>query len=193
MRTLAALLTSFALGTSLPAETAGADDWWNSVTEVLTSEIKAPGEGDATLRVELIKPEEVKEITEAEGTVTGYSLDGKKLPESYWPGRTLLRRFEVEWDGKKIDIPEQHWADLAGFRIYESNLDLTPMTSAQVREASRFLAELERPWVTISADGDTLLIEWQRSEECDTRSTIRWIIRKDGTILRHRDTPPHEC
>ena len=37
------------------------------------------------------------------------------------------------------------------------------------------------------------IIEWERPEECDSHSTIRWIVIKSGVVLRHRHCPPHEC
>ena len=45
---------------------------------------------------------------------------------------------------------------------------------------------------SLSAEGGTVLIEWERPEECDSHSTIRWIVSKSGTVLRHRHCPPHE-
>jgi hypothetical protein len=45
---------------------------------------------------------------------------------------------------------------------------------------------------SLSAEGGTVLIEWGRDEECDSSSTIRWIVSKSGTMLRHRNCPPHE-
>ena len=169
-------------------------DWWPTVSEKLVCSAKAE-EGNAVLRVELQKPDEkqIKELKDADGSVTGYSLNGKKLPERFWPGCTLIKKFDLQWDGKKIDIPERFWADLAGLRIQESSLNLEKLSPDSRFEGEKFLAQLDRPRVYISADGGTLLIEWGRPEECDGHSTIRWIISKSGTILRHRHTPPHEC
>lgn len=152
-------------------------------------------EGNAVLRVEMEKPSEerLQEVKDSEGAVTGYLLDGKKLPERFWPGCTMIKKFELEWEGKKIEIPKRFWADLAGFRIQESPLSTAALPVEKRFEGEKFLASLDKPRVYISADGGTLLIEWDRPEECDGRSTIRWIISKSGTILRHRHTPPHEC
>ena len=50
-----------------------------------------------------------------------------------------------------------------------------------------------RYFLSLSAEVGTVLIEWERPEECDSHSTIRWIISKSGVVLRHRHCPPHEC
>jgi hypothetical protein len=43
--------------------------------------------------------------------------------------------------------------------------------------------------VFLSAEGGTALIEWERPEECNSHSTIRWIVSKSGVILRHLTLP----
>lgn len=171
-----------------------ATHWWSTVSESLSFTTKAE-EGDAILRVQLEKPDEerLQEIKNAEGVVTGYSLDGKKLPERFWPGCSLIKQFQLEWEGKRIDIAERYWTDLAGFLIQESPLRLEELPAEKRSEGEQFLAKLDKPRVYISADRETLLIEWDRPEECDGRSTIRWIINRSGLILRHTHTPPHEC
>lgn len=41
---------------------------------------------------------------------------------------------------------------------------------------------------------ETVLIEWEYPEGCDSHSIIiRRIISKSKTVLRHRLCPPHEC
>jgi hypothetical protein len=194
MKTFFACLLSLI---ALPLVHSGEGDpaeWWAGVTEELACTVKAE-EGDAELRVELRQPDEEKlqPVKDADGTLTGYLFEGKRMPEGFWPGRSLIKAFEVRWGGKKIEIPERFWADLAGFRIQKSPLDPSKLPEDQQSEARQFLERLDRPRVIISADGGTLLIEWERGEECDGHSTIRWIISKSGTILRHRHTPPHEC
>lgn len=179
---------------ALNAQGVDSADWWNDVSESLICVAKAE-EGDAVLLVELEKPDEerLQEIKDPEGVVTGYSVDGKKLPDRFWPGCAVIKKFELEWEGKKIEIPERFWTDLAGFRIQESPLKVDELQADKRFEAEQFLASLDRPRVYISADGGTILIEWDRPEECDGRSTIRWIVSKSGSVMRHRHTPPHEC
>ena len=152
-------------------------------------------EGNIRLVVELIKPgdDALKEIKDSNGDTIGYSLKGERLPERFWHGCSLISKFELIWDGKRIDIPQRFWRDLAGFRIEVSPLDPEKLPADMHWKARDFLEGLEQPHVILSADGNTVLIEWGRGEECDGHSTIRWIISKSGTILRHRHTPPHDC
>lgn len=170
------------------------EKWWEGVSETLKFTAKAE-DGDATLSVELYVPDEkqIKELKDPEGAITGYSLDGKKMPERFWPGSNMIRKFELAWEGKKIEIPQRFWEDLAGFVIQESPLDVAKLPPGQQADATEFLESLKRPHVFISADGGTILIEWERGEECDSHSVIRWMITKGGVVLRHRHTPPHEC
>jgi hypothetical protein len=137
--------------------------------------------------------ERVQVIKNAEGVVTGYSIDGKRLPERFWPGCAIIKKFELEWEGKAIKIPERFWSDLAGFRIQNSPLKPEELPAERRFEGEQFLASLEKPRVYISADGGTILIERDRPEECDGRSTIRWMLSKAGAVMRHRHTPPHDC
>ena len=169
-------------------------EWRETVKEVLRFTAKSD-EGNIRLVIELIKPDEnsLKEIKNSKGDTIGYSLKGERLPERFWHGCTLISKFDLFWDGKRIDIPQRFWRDLAGFRIQASPLDPEKLPAAMHSKAMDFLAGLNQPHVILSADGNTVLIEWGRGEECDGHSTIRWIISKSGTILRHRHTPPHEC
>lgn len=170
------------------------EKWWQGVSEILKFTAKAE-EGNATLNVELYVPAEkqIKELKDPDGTLTGYSMDGKKMPERFWPGSSLIKKFELVWDGKPIEIPKRFWEDLAGFTIQSSSLEVDKLPSEQQAAAAEFLENLTRPHVSISADGGTILIEWERGEECDGHSVIRWMITKGGVVLRHRHTPPHEC
>ena len=92
-----------------------------------------------------------------------------------------------------MPIPERFWSDLAGLDIETSTLDPAQLKSDLQWDAKKFLEALRQPRVMLSAEGGTALIEWVRAEECNGVSTIRWIIGKSGTVLRHRHEPPHEC
>jgi hypothetical protein len=190
------LLTLFcAMG--LEAQEAKPDsgpDWSQTIKEVLRFTAKSE-QGDIRLAVELIKPEgdSLKEIKDSKGDTIGYSFKGERLPERFWPGCTMISKFELFWDGKRLEVPRRFWGDLAGFRIEVSSLDPEKMKGEMHWKATEFLAALSQPRVILSADGGTVLIEWGRGEECDGHSTIRWIVSKSGIILRHRHTPPDEC
>ena len=126
MKRLFILLAIITAVQGIGAQDTDPSNWWTDVTESHSCTAKAE-EGNAVVRVELEKPDEerVKEIKDAEGVVTGYSIDGKKLPERFWPGCAVIKKFELEWEGKQIEIPERFWTDLAGFRIQNSPLDST--------------------------------------------------------------------
>lgn len=168
--------------------------WWSSVQEISAYTAKSEN-GNIILNVALTKPdpEKLVELKSSDGDTIGYSLNGKKLPERYWPGCAFISKFELTWDGKKIAIPERFWNDLPGFLIQVSPLNPEKVPPQERYEAIRFLDSLKKPRVILSADGNTVLIEWVRPEDCDGRSTIRWMISRSGTILRHRHTPPSEC
>lgn len=176
------------------AQESAAPDWWQSVEKVSHFTARSD-DGKATLTVDLTTPEEESLTPQIapNGDTIGYTLKGEKLPDRFWPGCTLISRFQLMWDGKRVDIPKRYWKDLAGFRIQTSPLKPDSLPPALQGEAEQFLASLDQPRVILSADGGTILIEWRRPEDCDNHSTIRWIINRSGTILRHIYTPPDEC
>jgi hypothetical protein len=171
------------------------EEWWKTVnSESLKFRAKSV-EGELILSVALLKPSE-KEVTEVinkNGGGRSYHYQGKALPSRFSQGQSLLTRFDLTWDSKAIEIPERFWSDLVGLDIETSNLDFTHLGPQLQWRAQEFLEGLRQPRVTLSAEGGTALIEWVRPEECDSRSTLRWIVSKSGTVLRHRHEPPHEC
>ncbi|SHK09160.1 hypothetical protein SAMN02745181_3237 [Rubritalea squalenifaciens DSM 18772] len=183
----------FSLGAQ--AQLAKNPHWHKSVSYTLSSTVKNPYSeyGEATLYVELYEPTdaELEKIKNHKGQTVGYKLKGQKLPSRFWKGETLIRKFELTWDGKKIDIPERFWADLAGFRLQQSSLKLEDVPDDQKPYARGFLSHLNKPKIHISADRGTVLIEWTRSEECDGHSRLHWVISKSGKVLRHRTMAPH--
>ncbi len=162
------------------------ETWWNAVEspDEFTAE---SGEGDVSLMVVLFRPpgEAVKEVKDKDGS-TSYQYDGKKLPERYWPGESLLKKFELRWSGKTVGIDPRFWSDLAGLKIQDSLFRVEDISPDHVGAYFDFLGKLQQPRLTFSADRGTVLIEWKRSEECDSHSVIRWIVSRSGTVLRHR-------
>lgn len=167
--------------------------WWEGVVAVTDFTAKSQ-EGNLTLAVELEIPNEADlvEHPEVDGEYRGFSYRGEKLPLRFWPGCSLIKKFDFRWDGTPIKIEKRFWRDLAGFVIQDipNKPALKPKDSWKYEE---FIARLRQPRVMISADGGTALIEWVRPEECDSSSTTRWIISRSGTVLRHRHEPPHDC
>jgi hypothetical protein len=170
-------------------------DWYETINSDALSYKAVSGDGILVLQVELFRPpeDEVTEAKDEKGKFRCYQYKGKDMPESFWPGQSLLTRFELTWDGKAMNIPGRFWNDLPGLRLETSTLDPKKLKPELQWKAHEFLESLDQPRLSLSAEGGTVLIEWDRPEECDSRSTIRWIVSKSGTVLRHRHCPPHEC
>jgi len=142
----------------------------------------------ATLEVELdiAGGTRVEALTGEDGVVKGYKVDGKAAPAGYSPGASVLRKFKLRWDGKEVPIAERFWSDLLRLEIVTSDLTTKQVGAEQVGQLIEFHAKLRHPRVMISAEEGTLLIEWARPEEDGGQSTIRWIVSRTGTVLRHR-------
>ena len=170
------------------------EEWWELVkSENLRFTAKSV-EGTLTLDVELEKPPEddLVEHKTKDGEYNGYSWKGEKLPTRFWPGGSLIKKFDLKWDGKLIPIEKRFWRDLAGFDI-QTVSEKPALIPDETWAYEEFVDCLRQPRIMLSAEGGTALIEWVRPEECDSRSTTRWIVSRSGTVLRHRHEPPHEC
>jgi hypothetical protein len=177
------------------ADDATEPDWYETVNSDALSFKAKSEEGKLVLQVDLVRPpeDEVTETKDEKGEFRCYQYKGKDMPGRFWPGQSMLTRFDLTWDGKAMNIPERFWKDLAGFRIQTSTLVPEKLDPKLQWKAHEFLERLDQPRLSLSAEGGTVLIEWERPEECDSHSTIRWIISKSGVVLRHRHCPPHEC
>ena len=185
---------------AVPVGASAADDapeiaWWDTLQNDALTFQASTEEGKITLRVELtrVSEDEVTEVLDDDGSLLHFLYKGRAMHYPFHPGGTLLTRFDLIWDGKAMNIPERFWNDLPGFRIETSTLDPEKLQPELQWKAREFLESLEQPRLSLSADGGTVLIEWYRPEDCDSRSTIRWIISKSGTVLRHRHCPPCGC
>lgn len=168
-------------------------DWWPTVEQPTQFTAKSR-DGSLKLKVKLVDVEATERTVKTpHGEETRYYHKGTPLPRDFWPGRRGLVQFELFWDGKRIPIKERFWRDLYGFRIQTSKVDQAQLPDNQKFEFDEFLSRLDQPRVILSEDGGTALIEWKRPEECDSHSTYRWIITRDGKVLRHCDRPPCGC
>jgi hypothetical protein len=169
-------------------------NWWETVEEKLTHEAQSK-DGSLRLRVKLITPEDVtaRTIGQGDSEETRYEWEGKLLPADFYPGRNLLRTFQFTWDDRAMVIPERFWKDLSGFEVETSTLDPETVLIEDQLSAREFVDALLQPRLTPSADGGTAMIEWQRSEDCDSRSTIRWLISRSGAVMRHRTSGGCAC
>jgi hypothetical protein len=185
---------------AVPVVTQAADeapepDWYETVNLDGMEFRCSDADGSVVFEVELFKPAEsdIKEATDSKGEHLHYLYKGKPQPYGFRPGVNLIRRFDLNWDGKAVPIPERFWNDLPDLRIATSTLKPETLKPELRWKAEEFLERLRQPRVSLSAEGGTVLIEWERGEECDSHSTIRWIVSKSGVVLRHRHCPPHEC
>jgi hypothetical protein len=182
---VAAPLTSLSGAEVFPNDTP-ADLWWPMVNEV--ERFRAVSvENRLVLTVSLERPgeEEMAPIVN-DGQVIGYSLRGRRLVGKFFPGISVLSAFDLVWDGRPIAIPPRFWEDLAGFRIQTLSVDLNTLVLEERAKAEAYLADLDQPRLILSADEGTALIEWDRPEKGEIKSTFRWIISRSGTVLRHR-------
>ncbi len=172
---------------------APAPDWWSTVENV-TEFTAVSRDGSLKLKVKLAEIEATeKTVKTADGDEVRYFHQGAQLPPDFWPGRKALLQFELIWDGKRVPIADRFWRDLYGFWLQATPLDPAKIPNAMKHDFEQFQARLDQPRVILSADGGTALIEWRRPEECDSRATYRWLVTKDGRVLRHCDRPPCEC
>ena len=115
---------------------------------------------------------------------------GRKMSWFGEPGGTFVIRFTLTWDGQEIAIPDEYWNDLDRLRI---NL-IKQTRDAEDEEEERELVAAHRshdgPIVELSSDGKSVLITWIRREDGDTSSTFRWMITKEGKVLRHHEESP---
>jgi hypothetical protein len=171
------------------------DNWYHTVNENNLTHKAVSEEGKLILNVNLITPadNEVTESRRKKGDFKCFRYQGKDLPSGFYPGSSLVTRFDLTWDGRPVKIPGRFWNDLARLQIETSTLNPEKLKPELRWKAHGFLEHLKQPRVILSAEGGTALIEWDRSEECDGRSTIRWIVTRSGTVLRHRYEPRHDC
>lgn len=181
---LAALSTPAALAAEAESDVPY-EAWWDAIDN--PTEYTAATDGILELKVTLFTPPEgsVKEVENGDGSVH-YQLEGKRLPDNFSPGHALLTKFEFSWDGKTISVDKRFWNDLCGLQVQSSKLKLEDIKPQHLKPFLEFLQSLQQPRVILSHDKGTALIEWERNEECDSRSMIRWMISRTGTVLRHR-------
>lgn len=96
------------------------ETWWDKV-EAVSKFTAMSEEGNLTHAVELEFPKEADlvELPEVGGEYRGYSYKGEKLPLRFWPGCSLITKFDFQWDEKPIEIEKRFWQDLAGFTIQD--------------------------------------------------------------------------
>ena len=156
-------------------------------------------EGRLRLEVALIDDSDktTEEIVQtADGEETRYTFEGERLPRWLLPSDGIIKRFRFFWDSKEIPIPKRFWNDFGGCRIHRCSIDRQSIPRDLEEDFDLYHKNLSAPEVILSADGGTALIEWKiidTSACCGHRATMRWMISKNGHIMRHRHTTPNPC
>jgi hypothetical protein len=93
------------------ADDAPEADWYETVNSDALSFKAVSEDGMLVLQVELFRPpeDEVTEAKDQKGEFRCYQYKGKDMPARFWPGQSLLTRFDLTWDGKTMNIPERFW------------------------------------------------------------------------------------
>lgn len=206
-RSFLALATAAPIGLAHSAEEQGGAEerleriraGWSEHTNPVKSGVFTSSEGNLRLEVALIDDddeftEEIIKVDDEEEHV--FTFEGMRLPRWHRPQDGIIKRFRFFWDEREIPVEKRFWNDFGGCRIEKTKLTIDTIPRDQQYEFSEFLEELEGPKVILSADGGTALIEWRVldvGECCGHRATVRWIISKNGTVMRHRHTTPNPC
>lgn len=155
--------------------------------------------GDMRLEVELLalRKDQLEERP-VKGSTYGeisFYYQGKELPCDIQPSRaSVITKFDVFWGKDHIKIPKRFWEDLSSFDIQTVPIDSGELAPLERRELEEFEKSLRRPRVFMSAKDKTALIEWAKTDDYFGDSTMRWIVSRDGEVLRHRYQPPtHRC
>ena len=146
------------------------------------------GEPDVTLSVRLERLKHDAIVEAADGSRT---YRGEKVPDysnAIYNASTVIRAFTLEWNGRRIHIPKRFWNDLGGFDIQIMKSSRPPFVGKVGLSWEEADGWLRRPRVYLSDEGETILIEWRKAHEGDCHSSVRWIVSKAGTVLRHRVT-----
>jgi hypothetical protein len=100
-------------------------------------------------------PLKVTQARDEKGLHRCFQYKSKDMPGRFWPGQSLLTRFDLTRDGKRIPIAERFWNDLAGLRIQTSTLDPEKLAPQLQWKAQQFLTGLWRPRLSPSAEDDS--------------------------------------
>lgn len=146
---------------------AGEPEW--ETEEILESVIPEDLMGDPDGKIE-VRLTVALELLERDHIVpnedeTGVEYRGRKIPYECCNHPTLLKRFDLDWSGQKIAVPENLWRDLGGLRIERIAKPRPKEEDERFDSWAELDERLRRPRVWRSSDGGTALIEWCRGEE----------------------------
>lgn len=107
---------------------------------------------------------------DGEGKPPRYRHAGKLLPEGFWPGSTVITRFDLTWGGEAVPIENRFWDDLSGMYLSKLVVPAERPADPEERREQDFLIYEQRlalrsPSISRSAHGGTALVSWPRPEE----------------------------
>lgn len=172
---------------------------WREATISKSSATVHSVEGELRLEVALI--DENDKVTEETikteyGNESVFSFQGTKLPRGLGPHSGIIKSFKFFWNDKEIPIEKRFWNDFGGCHIEQTTIKRDRLPEIQQYQFDQFLEGLDGPKVVLSADKGTALIEWSIIDTdacCGHRATVRWMISKSGSVMRHRHTTPGAC
>lgn len=108
---------------------------------------------------------------------------------------TRITQFKLTWDGQNIPIHERFWNDLENVPLKKSAKNPeAPHKKIDLHKVDPATEEVANPKLMLSADLGTVLIEWRLDDGCcGVNTTLRWIVSKNGHVLRHRHSPFNPC
>jgi hypothetical protein len=86
-----------------------------SCRQILPLPFKNP-QSKIVTRQSIPLPLKVTQAMDEKGEHRCFQYKGKDMPGRFWPGQSLLTRFDLTWDGKRIPIAERFWNDLTRAR-----------------------------------------------------------------------------
>lgn len=156
---------------------------------------------EGLLRLEVALIDENDEVTEetiqtSDGEATRYTFKGELLPRGLPPMVGIIKRFRFVWDGRKIPVAKRFWNDFGGCRLTRCTVENKTIPPELLPAFDDYQKNLDGPKLILSADGGTALIEWRIIDTgacCGHPATMRWMISKNGHVMRHHHTTPSQC
>ena len=124
------------------------------------------GTAKLTVSLERIDREKIRHVYKGKDQAPEAWIGKRRLPsEILWHRASLISGFELQIDGKNIPVPAQFWNDLAGLKLEKIIINKKPTNDNECWLLDEFTLRSERPQLSRSAHGGTVLITWIRPEE----------------------------
>ena len=125
-------------------------------------------DGTATLTVSLerIDREKIRRVDKGIGKPPEAWSGNRRLPVDILGHRgTIISSFDLMIDGKKIPVPPRFWNDIGGLELEKVIVNKEPEDDETGWLYHEFTLNSERPHISRSTHGGTVLITWVRPEE----------------------------